>query len=127
ADFLARQPRVGQLLVSGVAAEDLSGRQAQALQVDRTIHVGFSYQNFKARTTVVQAMLYDASRSVQIAQVPVMVSGEGGVKYFQIDRPVDGFAKGAYTIDLVLGQQRLASQSFKVEPPTRMEGPRAAL
>lgn len=114
-DFLSRQPRISQLLVSNQLPTDLDGTQKATIPVDRTLHIGFSYQNFTARTSVVQAMLYDGSRSVQIAQVPVIVSGENGAKYFQIDRPVEGFAEGAYIVDLVLQDTRLSSVSFKVE------------
>ncbi|MCW8196194.1 protein kinase [Proteobacteria bacterium 005FR1] len=114
-DFLSRQPQISRVLVSSQAGSSLEGEQPNTISVDRTLYIGFSYRNFAARTSVVQAKLYDGSRSVQIAQVPVIVSGENGLKYFQIDRPVEGFAEGGYIIDLVLNADRLSSLSFKVE------------
>ena len=62
-----------------------------------------------------QAILYDGARSLQIAQVPVIVAGKEGVTFFRIDRPVEGFADGGYSVDLVLGEDRLMSKNFRVE------------
>lgn len=115
ADFLARQPRISEVLVSSNPTDSLGQSQAETLNVDRTIYIGFQYENFEAATSVVQAMLYDGSRTIQIAEVPVIVSGKSGVKFFQIDRPVEGFAEGGYNIDLLLNQKRLNTLSFKVE------------
>jgi serine/threonine-protein kinase PpkA len=114
-EFLSRQPRISQVLVSSQIPTSLDGTQKPTIEVDRTLHIGFSYHNFMARTSVLQAMLYDGSRSVQIAQVPVIVSRANGIKYFRIDRPVEGFASGGYIVDLLLNNDRLHSVSFKVE------------
>jgi serine/threonine-protein kinase PpkA len=114
-NFLASQPRIPQVLVSSQPPDNISQAQADTLNVDRTIHIGFSYQNFEQKTSVVQVMLYDGSRTVQIAQVPVIVSGKDGVKFFQIDRPVEGFGEGGYTIDLILNGDNLNTLPFKVE------------
>lgn len=115
ADFLARQPRIPEVLVSSQPTDSLTQAQVSTLNVDRTIYIGFKYENFEQATSVVQAMLYDGSRTVQIAQVPVIVSGKAGVKFFQIDRPVEGFSEGGYNIDLILNNKRLNTLSFKVE------------
>jgi len=115
ADFIARQPKVPQMLVSNTMPSSISQLQQDSLKVDRTLYIGFSYANFNSATSVVHAVLYDGSRTIQIAQVPVVVSGEEGVKFFPIERPVDGFAAGGYNIDLMLNQDRLSTLAFRVE------------
>ncbi|MEX1033526.1 MAG: protein kinase [Cellvibrionaceae bacterium] len=128
ADFLSRQPRVSKILVSSIQTDSIGQVQAQTLNAERTLYIGFSYENFESRTSVVQAMLYDGSRSIQIAQVPVIVSGTDGVKFFQIDRPVQGFSEGSYNIDLMLNEDRLNTLSFRVEraQPIRQSSQAAA-
>ncbi|GAB1256412.1 hypothetical protein NBRC116494_09140 [Aurantivibrio plasticivorans] len=114
-DFIARQPKISTLLISGEAFTDVVGAQPEVVAVERTLHIGFEFENFVNPTTVLQAVLYDGSRSVQIAQVPVIVSGKSGVKFFTIDRAVEGFSAGAYTIDLTLDQALMSTMMFKVE------------
>lgn len=110
----ASRPKVPTVVVSSSQLEDIDVAQASTLAADRTIHIGFQYENFQQATSVVQAILFDGARSLQIAQVPVVVTGKGGVKFFRIDRPVEGFAEGGYNIDLLLGGDRLSSVTFKV-------------
>lgn len=112
---LAGLPKIPRVVVSNSELTGIGDSQAETLAVDRTIYIGFRYQNFMRATSVVQAILYDGARSLQIAQVPVIVSGGEGVTFFRIDRPVEGFAEGGYHIDLLLGGDRLTSAAFKVE------------
>ncbi len=111
----ASRPKVEQILVSHTPLSSIDDPQASSLKVDRTIHIGFRYRNFQEDTSVVQAVLFDGARSLQIAQVPVIVSGKGGIKFFHIDRPVDGFADGGYNVDLLLGGERLNTATFQVD------------
>lgn len=110
----AQQPRVSQVRVAAEPMSDLSQPQMEALTPDRVIYIGFEYANFSREASVVQAILTDGSRSVQIAQKPVIVSGTQGVHFFSIERPVTGFDKGAYHVELKLGDSPLASVAFKV-------------
>lgn len=110
----ASQPQIPQLRVTTEPMSDLSMPQVEELSPGRIVHVGFEYLNFDGDASVIQAVLMDGSRSVQIAQKPVIVSGAEGVKFFAIERPVTGFGKGAYHVDLKLGDARLATLSFKV-------------
>jgi len=110
----ASRPKVPTVVVSSSQLEDIDAPQALSLDADRTIHIGFQYENFQQATSVVQAILFDGARSLQIAQVPVVVTGKGGVKFFRIDRPVEGFAEGGYNIDLLLGGDRLSTVAFRV-------------
>jgi len=112
--FAASQPQIPQVLVSNRVMASLVDTQQRTLVVDRIIHVGFSFENFEAATSVVQAVLFDGARRLQIAQVPVIVSGQAGVQFFRIERPVEGFADGGYSIDLMLEGQRLSSAAFEV-------------
>ncbi|WP_460225008.1 protein kinase domain-containing protein [Aurantivibrio infirmus] len=115
ADFIASQPKIPRILVTNKQQTNINLVQAESLAVDRTIYIAFSYANFTPETSVVQAILYDGTRTVQIAQVPVVVSGTEGTKYFQIDRPVEGFSEGIYNIDLMLNQDALGTLPFQVE------------
>jgi tetratricopeptide (TPR) repeat protein len=112
--MVASQPRISKVLVSNQVMASLLDAQPQMLAVDRTIHVGFYFQNFEAATSVVQAVLFDGARRLQIAQVPVIVSGQEGAQFFRIERPVEGFADGGYSIDLMFKGQRLSSADFEV-------------
>ena len=114
----ASQPQISKVLVSNQVMASLANAQQQTLVVDRIIHVGFYFQNFEAATSVVQAVLFDGARRLQIAQVPVIVSGQEGAQFFRIERPVDGFADGGYSIDLMLEGQRLSSAAFEVGGPS---------
>lgn len=114
ADFIARQPKIAQLLVSETTPTSINEPQKETINVERTIHIGFSFANFVAETSVVNAVLWDGSRTVEIKAVPVIVSGKDGVKFFQIDRPVEGFSEGGYNIDFFLGETKLHSKAFKV-------------
>lgn len=115
ADFDARQPKILKVLVSNRPAESINVQQKNPLSLDRTAYIGFEFKNFSGSTSVVQAVLYDGSRSVEIAQQPVIVMGEEDVKFFQIDRPVEGFAKGSYNIELLLDGKVLATMVFQVD------------
>lgn len=116
----ASRPKVPQIVVSNTQMTSITDSPQSYLQVDRTIHIGFMYENFQQSTSVVQAILFDGARSLQIAQVPVIVTGEGGVKFFRIDRPVEGFADGGYNIDLLLGGNQLTTASFRVDSDSEL-------
>lgn len=115
--MLAEEPRITDIEIRGneenteVAGESQEG----VIYADRSITVSFSYENFKTDTTVIQATLMDGARSVRIAQVPVVITGSEGSKTFRIDRPVDRFSSGRYTVDLYLKENRLAEREFQVQ------------
>lgn len=111
----ASRPKVSRVRISGAALQNLDGEQSGNLKVDRTLHIGFEYRNLPEETAVVQAILYDGARTLEIAQVGVVVTGQNGVKFFQIDRPVEGFPEGGYNLDLVLEGAQLSSEAFRVE------------
>lgn len=108
-------PGVTRLLVSGNEMSSLNSQQDPSIAAERVIYIGFEYRNFKADTSVIQAILYDGSRSLQIAQVPVVVNGAKGTKFFRMEQPVTGFANGGYNIDLLFDQQPLISTKFSVK------------
>ena len=113
----ARTPKIPQLIVSEQALTSLDLAPSSALQVsDRVIYIGFQYRTFQLQNSVVQAVLYDGARSLKIAQKAVIVSGAEGQKFFSIERPVQGFSVGGYSIDLILGDTLLASAVFNVIP-----------
>lgn len=110
----ATQAKVTRLLVSDNAFDNMQSAQSTQLPLNRTAHIGFSYVNFQGATTLLQAVLYDGSRTLKIMQKPVVATGEAGDIFFTLSRQAEGFAEGGYTVDLMLGEQRLASVSFMV-------------
>ncbi|MBB3167927.1 protein kinase domain-containing protein [Simiduia aestuariiviva] len=112
----AAMPRIDLVRIGAQATVAFSDRQPVVQGVERTLYIGMKFHNFD-ETAVVQAILMDGARAIQIAQVPVVVSGAQGEKIFRIDRPVEGFAKGGYNLDLMLDNQLLLSQHFQIDNP----------
>jgi len=110
----ASLPSITKFTVSGQPIDTISAAQEVVLVAERVIYLGFEYSKFSSETGVIQASLFDGSRSLHIAQVPVIVSGASGIKFFRIERPVTGFSEGGYQVDLTLGEQRLATVAFQV-------------
>ncbi|MCP8898945.1 serine/threonine protein kinase [Gilvimarinus sp. HB14] len=113
----ASLPSISRLRVAATPIDDLSAPQAEALTPERTIYVGLFYDNIDTDARVLQAVLMDGARSVQIAQVPVILSAGSGRQFFRIERPVAGFSEGGYHVDLLLNDTPLASVDFKVVGP----------
>lgn len=109
----ASRPGVDQLIVSGnpIAEGDQLRRSISA---ERTLYISFAYHNLPQKKSVFQVILLDGARSVQIAAVPVIVTGANGTSRFRIDRPVEGFADGGYHIDIVLSDRVVATESFSI-------------
>ncbi len=109
-----KQPAVLRLLVTSSEVNQLT-LQEPSIAAERTIYIGFEYRNFKGDASVLQAILYDGSRSLEIAQVPVIINGASGSKFFRIEQPVAGFADGGYHIDILFKQEPLISTKFSVK------------
>lgn len=110
----ATRPRVTKLLVSEAILDNMQTAQKPGLPLSRNAYIGFSYENFQGATTLLQAVLYDSSRTVKIMQKPVVATGAAGNIFFTLSRQAEGFPEGGYTIDLMSGEQRMASASFTV-------------
>lgn len=111
----ATKPRINRLMLSGVELGDLLQDKPTKFSADRTVHIGFAYENFADGTAVLQAELYDGSRTVKITTVPVIITGTEGNKFFKITRPVNGFADGGYFLDLILNNEKLSTIQFSIE------------
>ncbi len=109
------QPTISHLIISNREITDIQQIQPETVPADRVIYIGFEYQNFKEGTSVLQAVLYDGARSLQLAQVPVIVSGNQGIQYFRIEQPVSGFSEGGYQVDLMLDNQTLKTARFNIK------------
>lgn len=109
------QPRIGDVTIKSEPIENINGEYSKVVANDRTIFLGFRYENFQTTTTVIQAVLMDGGKQVQIAQVPVVLEGAEGESIFRIDRPVDGFPAGVYSIEMRFESETLNSAVFKVE------------
>lgn len=112
----ALQPVIDVLKLSGEEITDLGAPLPKQFKAGRVLHIAFNYKNFISSTTVLQATLYDGGQTVQIAAVPVIVSGNEGEKIFKIKRPVEGFKAGGYRLEILLAGKRIVSQSFVVTP-----------
>lgn len=110
-----RRPSVDRVLISGKELTGMDGEQASSVNADRVIYIGFNYRRLKEETAVIQAILYEGSRSLQIAQTAVVISGESGTQFFRFERPVTGFPEGGYSIDFVLGEHLLKTVAFSVK------------
>ena len=110
-----RRPSVDRVLISGQELKGLEGEQPNSFSADRVIYIGFNYRRLKEETAVIQAILYEGSRSLQIAQTAVIISGESGTQFFRFERPVTGFPEGGYSIDFVLGEHLLKTVAFSVK------------
>ena len=108
-------PAIDYLVVSGEAINPDVEPMAKLVGADRTLYLAFNYENLVQPATVLQALLFDGTRSVQIAGVPVVVQGEAGSTQFRIDRPVVGFAPGGYHIDILLSGSRIFTHSFVID------------
>jgi serine/threonine-protein kinase PpkA len=108
-------PAVTRLSVTSEEVSRLIYPQEPDIAADRVIYIGFEYRNFSSEASVIQATLYDGSRNHQIVQVPVVVNGAEGTKFFRMEQPVSGFAEGGYNIDLQLQNQLLISAKFTVK------------
>ncbi len=109
------EPRVEGMLIQGEPIESLAERFSDDFDAERSIYLGFRYENFQTNTTVLQAVLMDGTKRIQIAQVPVVVNGAAGESTFRIDRPVEGFPSGSYSVEVRLGPETLNSTLFRVK------------
>jgi serine/threonine protein kinase len=113
-DIELRKPTLTALVLSGEPIDNIEGADGDVIAANRTLHIAFNYQNFFQPTTVMQATLYDGSRAIKIAAVPVVVSGKGGTVNFRIDRPVEAFTEGGYHIDIMMNGRLIKTRSFSV-------------
>lgn len=111
----AMKPKITKIIVNEAAFESMQLVQKSSLPMARTAYIGMSYRNFEGATSLLQAVLYDGSRSIKITQKPVVVTGAEGTVFFTLARPVEGFEDGGYHLDLLLGEQKLSSISFTVK------------
>ncbi len=109
------RPQVLQLAVDGNKFTKIDKSKNGSVKADRTVYIGFTYNNFKTETSLLHAELLDGARTVKIRTVPVIISGEKGKKFFKISRPVAGFSEGGYYIDILLNKKTLISSQFSIE------------
>jgi len=86
----------------------------QTLQLKHTLYIGFNFINFDPTTTWLEATLFDKSKSIKIAQKPVIISSQFGEHFFDMTLPTQGFKNHQYKIEIKLKNRVLASKSFLV-------------
>lgn len=114
AELEANRPLIDKLLLSGSPIEDFDTPALEKISLDRTLHIAFRYSGLEQATTVLQVLLFDGARSVQIAAVPVVLVGDNGDTQFRIERVVDGFPHGGYHLDILLAGERVFTESFVI-------------
>nr|WP_255399733.1 serine/threonine-protein kinase [Oceanicoccus sp. KOV_DT_Chl] len=108
-------PVISNLQLSGIAIADLDSPPNNKTRADRTLHIGFHYANFTQPATVLQAVLFDGARSVQIVSAPVVLIGQEGKMQFRFERPVEGFPGGGYHLDLLMASELIFSAAFVID------------
>lgn len=109
------RPEILSLRVAGQPLTSLPSEQTTLLVIGTSLHAAFTYQNFKAGGTVIEATLYDDSHQIKLGSRKLNLSYDAGELRFQIDRPVEGFPDGEYFLDLYANGERLTSLPFKVQ------------
>lgn len=111
----SQKPKMIKTIVKGTEFSDMSLQASNKLKADRTIYIGFEFNNFGNKTNVLQAILYAGSVSDKLSTTAVILSQDSGVKYFKISRPVAGFSEGGYFIDFILKDEKVSSYKFSIE------------
>ena len=108
-------PVISNMLLSRSAITDLDAAPNVKTNADRTLHIGFHYSNFSQEASVLQAVLFDGARSVQVAAAPVVLIGHEGKMQFRFERPVEGFTEGGYHLDLLMAGERIFTLAFVID------------
>lgn len=108
------EPRIDSMRIRARPFDPLLSESSGASS-SRYIFLDFRYAAFQEKTNVVQAVLLNGDTHVQIAQVPVIIVGASGKSSFRIERPVEGFSRGSYAVEIRHGTEILNSTLFKVE------------
>jgi len=109
------RPTIESLIVSGRPSSDKENAvQPLNIVVDRTLYFVLNYRGFEQAATVMQVILWDGGRSVQMAAKPIVLTGNSGSYPFSIDRAVEGFTEGGYHIDILLAGKEVYSHGFVI-------------
>ncbi len=86
------------------------------LALHHTLYAGFNFINFDIKTTWLDVTLFDLTKSVKkVAQKPVVISGQSGEYFFEVNLPVKGFINNhRYKIEIKLDKKTLAAKDFLV-------------
>ncbi|MFZ5843914.1 MAG: protein kinase domain-containing protein [Pseudomonadota bacterium] len=109
------RPEILTLRAAGNPLNSIPAEQTTILVIGTSLHAAFTYQNFKAGGTVIEAQLYDDTHQIKLGTRKLTLNYDAGEIRFQIDRPVEGFPDGDYFLDLYANGERLTSLPFKVQ------------
>lgn len=109
------RPEILTLRAAGNPLNSIPTEQTTILVIGTSLHAAFTYQNFKAGGTVIEAQLYDDTHQIKLGTRKLTLNYDAGEIRFQIDRPVEGFPDGDYFLDLYANGERLTSLPFKVQ------------
>lgn len=114
------QPKIEKVLVSHKSLMGVDQPQEHFLPAMDELHVGFAYENFEPGAAVVHAHLFEADRSVELAQVTVPITRSNGEQFLSFARPKQTFADGVYRVDLTFNGQLLGSSVFEISHPPQL-------
>ena len=109
------RPEILVLRAAGNPLNSIPTEQTTILVIGTSLHAAFTYQNFKAGGTVVEAILYDDTHQIKLGSRKLSLNYDAGELRFQIDRPVEGFPDGDYFLDIHANGERLTSLPFKIQ------------
>ncbi|HEX4911548.1 MAG TPA: protein kinase [Permianibacter sp.] len=109
------RPEILVLRAAGNPLNSIPAEQTTILVIGTSLHAAFTYQNFKAGGTVVEATLYDDTHQIKLGSRKLSLNYDAGELRFQIDRPVEGFPDGDYFLDIHANGERLTSLPFKIQ------------
>ena len=109
------RPEILVLRAAGNPLNSIPTEQTTILVIGTSLHAAFTYQNFKAGGTVVEATLYDDTHQIKLGSRKLSLNYDAGELRFQIDRPVEGFPDGDYFLDIHANGERLTSLPFKIQ------------
>ncbi|MDH5394692.1 MAG: serine/threonine protein kinase [Gammaproteobacteria bacterium] len=113
----ARAPKIETIMLSHSPVKAVSTPQsldAEVLQLNNTLYIGFNYINFDPGSTWLEADLYANNGNTLIAQKPVVISKQFGEHFFDITLQARTFTAGQYKITLKIKDKILQSKTFKV-------------
>ncbi len=85
------------------------------LNLHHTLYAGFNFINFDIKSTWLDVTLFDKTKGIKVAQKPIVISGQTGEHFFEVNLPVKGFTRTRYQLEIKLKKRILISKSFLVK------------
>ncbi len=77
------------------------------------VYVWFTYSNLEPGT-ILKGVWLDEGRKLTLQEFPVIITQKIGDSGFSIRRPIDGWVRGRYRIDILSGQSTVGTVNFQI-------------